>query len=56
MNRLTLLPFILVGLMIAVYVAPGFVFSIFLSTFLVVFGVRWFLRAAGRPGRRGVWR
>ncbi|MGW4117093.1 hypothetical protein [Nocardia sp. NPDC004711] len=56
MSRLTLLPFVLVSAVVAFYVAPGFVFSVMVSAFLIVFGVRWFVRAASRPRQRGMWR
>ncbi|MFE3057115.1 hypothetical protein [Nocardia sp. NPDC059239] len=56
MNRLTLFPFVFVGIVIAFYAAPGFVFSVIVSAFLIVFGVRWFVRSASASRRRGVWR
>ncbi|MFE3725913.1 hypothetical protein [Nocardia sp. NPDC059154] len=56
MNRLTSLPFVLVAVLVAVYAAPGFVFSVLASAFLIVFGVRWFIRASSRPRSRGMWR
>ncbi|MFE3052696.1 hypothetical protein [Nocardia sp. NPDC059239] len=56
MNRLTLLPFVFVAIVIAFYAAPGFVFSVIVSAFLIVFGVRWFVRVASRPRPRGMGR
>ncbi|MCU1646405.1 MAG: hypothetical protein JWN03_6680 [Nocardia sp.] len=57
MNRLSLFLIVFIFFVIALFSAPGFVFDRIIWAAVIVFGARWFLRAAsGRGGRSGMWR
>lgn len=57
MNRLNLFLIAVLFGLLALLLAPGFVFSVLLTAVVLVVGVRWFARAATpRHRNRGVWR
>ncbi|WP_306364627.1 hypothetical protein [Nocardia sp. CC227C] len=57
MNRLNLFLLALLFVLLALLIAPGFVFGVLLPAVVVVVGVRWFVRTATpRHRNRGVWR